>query len=494
MDWARGRNSSRASTLFTPATEAMTPDLPKLRRKLQKLPRRVSWFGGESQESDKKRKKANRATSMSAAQSYVLPPALPEMGDSKWLDHVLQPLDSPRAQTWDVADLLPDPKKKPQAPVVPELSHLVVRKRVSNRRLGSSHSGSSARSRVSRGSRSPAASRRPGTPRTTNNSATIPARKPLPPSPTSSTETVGTSMRRHAKTPIFSIEQMERTNQIKAEAVAARRLERIASVEVIAEQYRALLDRSPSIYTQKSRKLLRPATPPPPMPERLDMGRRAVSEHVALQLRPKRPDTPLTPPGARSPTLSTKEPAKTAPESPKSRSFTLQSSHSKAPSFSGSSVSGSSSPTSVWSRRDSESGSDISVPSPTRASPAPGNLSLQICLDLLTRDLSSALTKNSRGDHDPCQRRPWRQESETSALQIWVMIEAYERLRDRLAAGEGAGAEMVPESKKAMEASLDMWLRSLYTIHDTLNGSHSPGASVRYSMSDYDEAEVRALD
>lgn len=493
MDWARGRNSSRASTLFIPATEAMTPDLPKLRRKLQKLPRRVSWFGGESQESDKKRKKANRATSMSAAQSYILPPA-PEMGDGKWLDYVLQPLDSPRAQTWDVADLLPDPKKKPQAPVVPELSHLVVRKRVSNRRLGSSHSGSS---RTSRGSRTSGASRRPGTPRATANSATIPARKPLPPSPTSSTETVGTSMRRHAKTPIFSIEQMERTNQIKAEAVAARRLERIASVEVIAEQYRALLDRSPSIYTQKSRKSLRPATPPPPMPERLDMGRRAVSEHVALQFRPKRPDTPLTPPGARSPTLSTKELARKEvpkPDSPKSRAFTLQSSHSKAPSFSGSSVSGSSSPTSVWSRRDSESGSDISVPSPTRASPAPGNLSLQICLDLLTRDLSSALTKNSRGDHDPCQRRPWRQESETSALQIWVMIEAYERLRDRLAAGEGAGAEMSPESKKAMEASLDMWLRSLYTIHDSLNGSHSPGASVRYSMSDYDEGEVRTVD
>ena len=74
------------------------------------------------------------------------------------------------------------------------------------------------------------------------------------------------------------------------------------------------------------------------------------------------------------------------------------------------------------------------------------------------------------------------------------MIEAYERLRDRLAAGEGAGAEMAPESKKAMEASLDMWLRSLYTIHDSLNGSQSPGASVRYSMSDYDESEVRAVD
>lgn len=74
------------------------------------------------------------------------------------------------------------------------------------------------------------------------------------------------------------------------------------------------------------------------------------------------------------------------------------------------------------------------------------------------------------------------------------MIEAYERLRDRLASGEGAEAEMPPESKKAMEMSLDMWLRSLYTIHDSLSGSRSSGASARYSMSDYDEREERILE
>lgn len=264
MDWNKRTdrtNSLAASSFFAPT---MKTDFPKLRRKLQKLPRRVSWFGGESSESEKQRKKAKRATSMSAGHPYVLPPTPDNiLGDSKWLDHVLQPLDTPRAQTWDVADLLPQPQKKPQPPVVPELSHLMVRKRVSNRRLGSSHSGTSVHSRVSRGSRSPAASRSTGTSRITASSVGQITRKPLPPSPTLSAETATTS-RRRAKTPIFSIEQMERTNKARAQEAAAKRLERIASVEVIADQYRALLDRSPSIYTQRSGKSARPMTPPPP--------------------------------------------------------------------------------------------------------------------------------------------------------------------------------------------------------------------------------------
>src|SRR5262249_15726801 len=53
---------------------------------------------------------------------------------------------------------------------------------------------------------------------------------------------------------------------------------------------------------------------------------------------------------------------------------------------------------------------------------SPDNLSLQICLDLLTRELSSAISDR--------RQKPG---NEISALQVWVMIEAFERLRDQVA-------------------------------------------------------------
>jgi hypothetical protein len=89
---------------------------------------------------------------------------------------------------------------------------------------------------------------------------------------------------------------------------------------------------------------------------------------------------------------------------------------------------------------------------------SPDNLSLQICLDLLTRELSSAVADRRQGTTG--RTRPG---SEISALQVWLMIEAFERLRDqvaemRLAVGGATGVEVM----------FDTWLRALYTIHDSL--------------------------
>lgn len=82
------------------------------------------------------------------------------------------------------------------------------------------------------------------------------------------------------------------------------------------------------------------------------------------------------------------------------------------------------------------------------------NLSLQICLDLLTRELSSAMAD-----------RPVRSGPDNAALQIWVMIEAYERLRDqvaRMALRNGNG-----EVGKVTQI-FDTWLCALYSIHESM--------------------------
>ena len=98
----------------------------------------------------------------------------------------------------------------------------------------------------------------------------------------------------------------------------------------------------------------------------------------------------------------------------------------------------------------------------------PGNLSLQICIHLLTRELAAAMSE-----------RPYRQLPDTSALQIWVMIEAYERLKSRLLDMSMAGHEAQP-----LQMMFDVWLRSLYAIHNSLTGDSS-----RPKEDDYDGLE-----
>lgn len=86
---------------------------------------------------------------------------------------------------------------------------------------------------------------------------------------------------------------------------------------------------------------------------------------------------------------------------------------------------------------------------------SPSNLSLQICLDLLTRELSSAVADDRR-------RRPG---NDVPALQVWVMIEAFERLRDQVAEMRlGVGGT------SGVEDMFETWIRALYAIHDSLTG------------------------
>ncbi|KAK8069393.1 hypothetical protein PG994_006009 [Apiospora phragmitis] len=96
-----------------------------------------------------------------------------------------------------------------------------------------------------------------------------------------------------------------------------------------------------------------------------------------------------------------------------------------------------------------------------------GNPSLHIAVDLLTRELSSA----ARGI-------PLKPSSETAALQVWVMIEAYEKLREQV-----FERRMPRDQERSMLAMFDTWLESLQKIHDEMTGSDGT-----MSESVYDDA------
>ncbi|GAB1310674.1 hypothetical protein MFIFM68171_00884 [Madurella fahalii] len=86
------------------------------------------------------------------------------------------------------------------------------------------------------------------------------------------------------------------------------------------------------------------------------------------------------------------------------------------------------------------------------------DLSLQICLELLTDELSAATTRLS----DSCG-------NETSELRLplWLMIEVYEHLRDRLLGCMSRNREE-RERLTEVRAMFDVWVRALQTIYENL--------------------------
>ncbi|RCI10083.1 hypothetical protein L249_8561 [Ophiocordyceps polyrhachis-furcata BCC 54312] len=87
--------------------------------------------------------------------------------------------------------------------------------------------------------------------------------------------------------------------------------------------------------------------------------------------------------------------------------------------------------------------------------PAQAALRLQIGMELLTRELASAMEDQSSGD--------------ASGLQLWVMIGAYERLRDQISAAE-------PQNGEARNA-IESWLKALQTIHQKMADEAATGES-----------------
>lgn len=100
-------------------------------------------------------------------------------------------------------------------------------------------------------------------------------------------------------------------------------------------------------------------------------------------------------------------------------------------------------------------------PIATTPSSRPDALSLQICIDLLTKELTSALRRN----------RSARGRTEVPPLQVWLMIEAYEKLRDRT-----LDMQLPMEQERVLDDMLSTWLGALYRVHEALADQREAGS------------------
>ncbi|KAI0601984.1 hypothetical protein F4775DRAFT_537819 [Biscogniauxia sp. FL1348] len=261
-------------------------------------------------------------------------------------------------------------------------------------------------------------------------------------------------LRKYAKTPVFRIGQLEGPPGRDHNTVA-----KVSSVELIAESYRALLE-SRCATPDEPALLPSPLRMEESLSDDADLpevgcghghGHGHVHKDALVQRERKVPDTP--------PTL----------ESPRSDDGTLVAFEEDTIYFKP--VSFSTDP--PLPLRSGDLRQPELPPSPMKTPDTPESPSLQICLDLLTRELSSAAAGSLQ-----------RPSAETSALQIWVMIEAYERLRDQV-----REMKLEKDQRDAMGAMLDMWLRALYEVHDKMTGHDA-----RMSESDYGDLESEDLD
>lgn len=326
-----------------------------------------------------------------------------------------------------------------------------------------------------------------------------------PVSTTSSVDPTATKMRRKVKTPVFAIGQLESgtsadeamTNELKQlkrlshmnrntlniqtppdspvfgsaalgnNKVELSLLQSKSSIECIAEEYRALLTSRNSQSTDAQSEL------------NVDVSQQPAS--TGLRSRNSNKPPPLPPLRTRSNTLGI-NPSK----------------HESVTNY---------------------------KPPPSQ----PNNLSLQICVDLLTRELSSAVLHRSSpaaataASQRAASRHQLQQrgiagsahdqhslvspvsasspllptDSAGSALQILVMIEAYERLRDQLVADahykkSRRTTNSDDASGEEIESMFGLWLKSLYRIHDSLTSASEEDERDELdntSNSEYDSAE-----
>ncbi|OHW90657.1 hypothetical protein CSPAE12_10709 [Colletotrichum incanum] len=260
-------------------------------------------------------------------------------------------------------------------------------------------------------------------------------------------------MRRRAKTPVYAIGQLESP----ACGRDSTTTDKVSSVDLIADQYRALLE------TQDTSSICTDARSDP-LPSRQSSHRRAslARSHYSAGETPAelQPDV-YNPAPLRN----------VSAQSPKSDDGTLVAFDEEA----------------IYFKPMSFSPELPSTPSPppppprnrarlqrnsSSQAPANHNLSLQIAADLLTRELSTTMLNRSQ-----------QMGTDMSSLQIWVMIEAYERLRDQV-------MEMGQQNEdvKNMEAMFDTWLRALYNMHDRMTSDAASRGS------HYDAAELGTED
>ncbi|KAI0535447.1 hypothetical protein GGR58DRAFT_441390 [Xylaria digitata] len=226
--------------------------------------------------------------------------------------------------------------------------------------------------------------------------------------------------RRYAKTPVSHIGQLETHPLLRTQGTA----QDVPSIESIAESYRALLESRASFLSE---------TP---------IDQAATAEKQDQYFNPQDPS--LVPPPL--------EPVTELPEttlsrgSPRSDDGTLVEEYSMD--FKHTPISPAPSSPS-WTSYETAS------PGLERKPSASSKFSdLQTCLGLLTKELSSALNKS-----------PSSSSTDTTALQIWIMIEAYENLRDQVLSTSERGGQNGP-----LKATFDTWLKALRSVHDRMTG------------------------
>lgn len=248
----------------------------------------------------------------------------------------------------------------------------------------------------------------------------------LPPTPRSTSSTASSTRRRYAKTPVLRIGQLEGYSETGPE--------KPSDVELIAEQYRALLGDDVQYETKWQ-----------------DADTRQLSIETIRSAITKRSPRPQV-------QREWTPPLDTELVSPTSEGTLVDFEEDAAIYFKPAFTPEPLSPI-------PEDGAYSRPPSP----PSPGSsntLGVQICMDLLARELTSAVR---RGGGEPG--------GEVPPQLVWLMIEAYEKLRDQV-----QGMQLPAEELKALEDMFDVWLQALYRVHEGI-------IDVRSRCADEDEMD-----
>ncbi|WYZ35597.1 hypothetical protein EsH8_X_000244 [Colletotrichum jinshuiense] len=409
---------SRGPALALPVSNSNKPSEPpqRLRKKLQKAfpkHRIPSIRRAAPIEPSGSSNKLNTGVAIVAQQAGTVgQPSLrlsPDLSDAKWQEYV--------GESNAVQDAPDKPRVSVDTPapaLIPEFSHLAVSTPTSRPSLDSSFSS---------------------------------------PTSTSSISTVS-SMRRRAKTPIYTIGQLESPTCGRA----ANTADKVSSVDLIVDQYQALLKTqdTSSICTDTRSDPL-PSRQPSLNRSSLVLSRYSDGETPA-ELRPD-----VYQPAPRRIASA---------HSPTSDDGTLVAFDEEAIYFK---------PLSFMSEPRSPQ-SPLPPPPPPRnrarlqrnreSHPRNHNLSLQIATDLLTRELSTTMLDGSQS-----------MGTDISSLQIWVMIEAYERLRDQV-----LEMGLQNEQVQSLEPMFDTWLSALNSIHDRMT------SDAQSYGSHYDVTDLQAED
>ncbi|PHH65981.1 hypothetical protein CDD81_929 [Ophiocordyceps australis] len=245
---------------------------------------------------------------------------------------------------------------------------------------------------------------------------------------------------RRAKTPVHRVGQLEMAARLRR--IAANN-NRTSSMSTVARQYRELVDNSdlPSVHAGDSQHqdytLAQRPSPSrhPGQPQKPALPKRLRQHEVPAQptLKSMHLDEPGRPhiPSHAAPSPPVSDDGK--PVTP------VQQAALPLPSFDSSLSPPTTPPGSAKEQLDKDEQKKCSE------AETPATKRLQIGVDLLTRELSSALA-----DRD------------AAGLQVWILIEAYEQLKTQLAA-------KFPGDKGITEA-IDSWLEALHALHNDLAG------------------------